>query len=61
MNYIKPHLPDKEIEYCLEFFEKDEAKKRILSYINGILNDAESQYNLLKSIADLILLTKHDK
>lgn len=44
MEYIKPRLPEKEIELCLDLFDKKEAKKRILKYIEGIFNDAESQF-----------------
>ena len=43
MKYLRPRLPEKEIELCLDLFDKQEAKKRILKYIEGVLDDAESQ------------------
>ena len=44
MKYLRPRLPEKEIELCLDLFDKQEAKKRILKYIEGVLDDAESQF-----------------
>lgn len=44
MKYIRPRLPEKEIELCLDLFDKEEAKKRILNYITDVFNDAESQF-----------------
>ena len=43
MKYLRPRLPEKEIELCLDLFDKQEAKKRILKYIEGVFDDAESQ------------------
>ena len=43
MKYLRPRLPEKEIELCLGLFDKQEAKKRILKYIEGVFDDAESQ------------------
>jgi len=43
MKYLRPRLPEKEIELCLDLFDKEEAKKRILEYIKGVFDDAESQ------------------
>ena len=43
MKYLRPRLPEKEIELCLDLFDKQEAKKRILDYITGIFDDAETQ------------------
>jgi hypothetical protein len=43
MKYLRPRLPEKEIELCLDLFDKEEAKKRILDYITGVFDDAESQ------------------
>ena len=43
MKYLRPRLPGKEIELCLDLFDKEEAKKRILEYIKGVFDDAESQ------------------
>ncbi len=44
MKYIRPRLPEKEIELCLELFDKNEAKKRILRYIKDMFDHAESQF-----------------
>ena len=44
MKYLRPRLLEKEIELCLDLFDKQEAKKRILKYIEGVLDDAESQF-----------------
>ena len=43
MKYLRPRLPEKEIELCLDLFDKNEAKERILKYIEGVFDDAESQ------------------
>lgn len=43
MKYLRPRLPEKEIELCLDLFDKEKAKKRILDYITGVFDDAESQ------------------
>lgn len=43
MRYLRPRLPEKEIELCLDLFDKNEAKERILKYIEGVFDDAESQ------------------
>jgi len=48
MKYVRPRLPKEEIEMCLELFDKNEAKKRILSYIEGLIDNSEGQYNMLK-------------
>ncbi|MFA5432905.1 MAG: hypothetical protein WC319_08545 [Candidatus Paceibacterota bacterium] len=50
MKYLRPRLPEKEIELCLDLFDKEEAKKRILEYIKGVFDDAESQ---LKNVMQL--------
>ena len=43
MKYLRPRLPEREIKLCLDLFDKQEAKKRILKYIEGVFDDAESQ------------------
>lgn len=50
MKYIRPRLPEKEIELCLDIFDKQEAKTRILAYIKGVLDDAEIQFKMKKYI-----------
>jgi len=40
MKYIRPRLPEEEIEYCLEAFDKDEAK------VKGITGLLEKDVNL---------------
>lgn len=47
MKYLRPRLPEKEIELCLDLFDKQEAKKRILKYIEDVHDDAESQFKKL--------------
>lgn len=46
MKYRRPRTPEKEIELCLDLFDKKEAKKRILKYIEGVFDDAESQLKI---------------
>jgi len=43
--FIRPRLPEKEIDYCIQFFSKEEATKRILDYIKSLIDDAEQQFN----------------
>ena len=49
MKYIKPRIPNKEIELCLDLFGKKEASKRIIEYITGVIDDADTQFNLLNT------------
>lgn len=58
MKYLTPRLPEKEIELCLELFDKKEAKKRILEYIEGVFVDAENQ--LKNSIDANTVLRRND-
>src|SRR5690606_33195873 len=41
---LRPRLPEKEVELCLDLFDKQEAKKRILKYIEDVFDDAERQF-----------------
>lgn len=43
MKYIRHELPRKKIELCLNLFDTDEATRRILRYIEGVLECVESQ------------------
>ena len=49
MKYIKPRIPNKEIELCLDLFGKKEASKRIIEYITGVIDDSDAQFNLLNT------------
>jgi len=52
MKYLRPRLPEKEIELCLDLFDKQEAKKRILKYIEGVFDDAESQLKFIRDVSN---------
>ena len=54
MKYLRPRLPEKEIELCLDLFDKQEAKKRILKYIEGVLDDAESQLKFIRDVSGVL-------
>ena len=45
IKYIRPRVASAEIDIALDLFNREEAMKRITSYITGLLDDAESQFN----------------
>lgn len=45
IKYIRPRVASTEIDIALDLFERDEAVKRITTYVTGLLDDAESQFN----------------
>ena len=54
MKYFRPRLPEREIKLCLDLFDKEEAKERILKYIEGVFDDAESQLKTASDLWDLL-------
>lgn len=50
IKYIRPEVPEKAIDLCLDMFDKKEAKKRICEWINNTLDDVERQINIERNI-----------
>ena len=53
MKYQRPDLPESQIEYCLDNFTKEEAKKRILAYLSGVYDSFELYLKTQEIINDI--------
>lgn len=52
--YVRPRIPENEIEVCLDMFSKEEAKKRICEFIKNTLDDVEMQIKMNETIHDVM-------